>query len=250
MPLRYALRKSKPYRRSMSTTSRKKVVTKSRTPTRAFAQKVKQIIYKSAETKEALYCDTTSVNLYHNVSNRLVGNLMFTKQGVTDTPGGTPGVSVPTNLVRIGDEIQPISLDIYLQFRQPVDRPNVTYKLFILKFPGQIVPPTFLPLKTITGNAMLDPVDTEKCSIVKIKYFKHMDNYWAGTNSTSKEVNFFRQLKLTFPKTKYRYAGDDLSLGGSYNLGMYIVSYDTLGSLISDNIASVQWSTQLKFKDM
>lgn len=247
MPYRKYARRSKP---AAKAATRKRVVTKSRTPTREFTKKVKQILYRSAETKEAMYTDTSSVSLYHNVSNRISGNLMFTRQGTTDNPGGVAGTTLPTNLVRIGDEIQPISLDLYLQFRQPSDRPNVTFKVFILKFPGNAVPPTFIPFKSITGNVMLDPIDTEKCSIVRIKQFKHMDNYYSGAGTTPKETNFFKFMRLTFPKTKYKYGGDDLSLGHSYNLAMYVACYDTLGTLISDNIASFQWSSVLKFKDL
>lgn len=226
--------------------STKKPASKKRAPNKSFASKVKSIIYKVAETKEAVTTNEPGTQLYHNITNRIAGNIIIAYQGVGDTQSAT----LTGNTSRIGDEIQPISLTLYLQFRQPADRPNVTFKVFILKFKGSAVLPTFVPFKQITNNVMIDPVDTEKCSVVMERTFKMPDNYWAGTLATSKEACFFRKMYIKMPKTSFRYSGDNSVAGRDYNLGLYVTAYDTMGTLSTDNIGTFQYSSFLKFKDV
>jgi len=214
--------------------------------TPAFRKAVKAVVYKVAETKQAVITNNSGVNVYHNVSDRLLTNLMAVSQGVNDTLG----TSVALNTNRIGDVIQPVSATLYFQFRQPADRPNVSFKIFVLKFGGGAVPPTSLPTKTITNNLMIDPVDTERCSVVKIKTFKSPDNYWAGTFASSKETNFFKIMHIKFPKTNYYYLGDNSGQGKFWNYAVYSVAYDTQGTLITDNIGSLVFNAVLNFKDV
>lgn len=213
---------------------------------RTMVSKVKSILYKIAETKQAALTNQPGTAVYHNISDRLVSNLMAVSQGVNDTLSATAS----SNTNRIGDAIQPISSTIYLQFRQPADRPNVTWRIFILKFGGGAVPPTSLPSKNITGNLMIDPVDTERCSVVKIRTFKAPDNYWTGTLAASKEFCFFRKLHIRYPKRKYNFLADNSGQGKFWNYAMYSAAYDTTGTLITDNIGTVQFNSILNFKDL
>lgn len=223
----------------------KKVYKRSSMP-KNFVNKVKSIIYKNAETKQSLLTNGVGTTVLHNVSDRLVSNLMAVQQGVADTLGTTPAL----NVNRIGDEIQPLGATLYFQFRQPADRPNVTWKIFVLKFGGGAVPPTLLPTKTITNNLLIDPVDTERCSVVSIKTFKHMDNYWTGTTAASKEINFFRKMHIRFPKMRYRFLGDNSGQGKFWNYAVYSVAYDTQGTLITDSLGTIIFNSVLSFKDM
>lgn len=234
------------YVRKSKKVSKPKVVTKARTATRAFAKKVKQVIYRTAETKESILTNEPGTQLYHNITNRIAGNLLIAYQGVGDVQSAT----LTGNQSRIGDEVQPISLEMFFQFRQPADRPNVTFKVFVLKFKGSSTLPTFVPFKQITNNVVLDPVDTEKCSVMMERTYKLPDNYWAGTTGTSKEANFFRKAYLKLPKTNYRYSGDNSVAGRDYNIGLYVTAYDTMGSLSTDNIATFQYNSIFKFKDV
>lgn len=219
-------------------------VLKPKRPT--MVSKVKSVLYRMAETKQAIQTNNAGTTVLHNVSDRLVSNLMAVSQGVNDTLGTT--VALNTN--RIGDEIQPISSTIYLQFRQPADRPNVTWKIFILKFGGGAVPPTSLPTKTITNNLVIDPIDTERCSVVKVRTYKYNDNYWQGSSGLSKETNFFRKIHIRYPKRKYKFLGDNSGQGKFWNYAVYSVAYDTQGTLITDNIGTVIFNSVLNFKDI
>lgn len=210
---------------------------------------VKRLIHGNMETKEAWHTVLSPVQLYHNATDRLISNIFACSQGTSDTPGGTAGTTLPTNLVRIGDEISPVSSTLYLQFRQPVDRPNVTYKVFVLKFSGGVLPPTSVPFKEVSLNNILNPVDEERCSIVKIKSFKYGPTYWTGTSGGSKEVSFFRTMRIKVPRGKYTYLADNSGQGKKFNIAVYVVAYDTMGTLISDNIGTCQFTHVLQFKD-
>lgn len=213
---------------------------------REVATIAKKAVLRIAETKEAVCTNEPGTQLYHNITNRIAGNLIVAYQGVTDTQSAT----LTSNTSRIGDEIQPVSLTLYFQFRQPADRPNVTFKVFVLKFWGSTPLPTFVPFKQITSNAMIDPVDNEKCSVVMQRTYKLPDNYWAGTLATSKEACFFRKAYIKLPRKPYKYSGDNSVAGKNYNLGLYVVAYDTMGTLVTDNIGTFQYNSFLKFKDI
>jgi hypothetical protein len=179
--------------------------------------------------------------MFHNVSQRFGGNLLQTTQGITDD--GT----VVSN--RIGDTITPVGLKFLFQFRQPADRPNVNWKVWILKVKGNPSLTLYVPVKSITGNLMLDPIDTEKAVVMKVLNFKYNDNYWAGTLATSKETNFFRQCWIPLPRRPYVYSADNATAGRDYQVLMYAAAYDTTGSLITDNIGTIAVDVLHYFKD-
>jgi len=51
----------------------------------------------------------------------------------------------------------------------------LTFKVWIVKTPGNNNAPVFVPVKSITGNLMLDPIDTEKATTVKVFTHKVKD---------------------------------------------------------------------------
>lgn len=200
---------------------------------------IKSVSLKQSETKMAT-TDSTALSVLHNVSLRVRENLFSTGQGITD------GLSVNN---RIGDTVIPIGVKLYMTFRQPADRPNVTFKVWILKTYGNVLPPVFVPVKGITGNLMMDPIDTEKATIVKVITVKAPDNYFNGTVGNSKEMTFFRKLWIPCARTPYVYGQDGGPLGKKWQMAMYVTAYDTFGSLITDIIGGFACSQSFYFKD-
>lgn len=200
---------------------------------------IKNVSLKQAETKMATYNSITSA--YHNVSFRYGGNLFGTAQGITDTTGA---------FNRIGDTVTPIGLKLYMQFRQPPDRPNVSWRIWVMKIIGNPSLPSSVPMKSVTGNLLLDPIDTEKCKLIRTYNFKSPDNYWAGTTGTSKDVDFFRKAWIPFRRTPYVYSGDNLDTGRDFQVCMFVACYDSTGTLVSDNIGTFQCTNVFYFKDM
>lgn len=230
------------------TTSKKKAVT-SRDKMRKYAKKrqtvarsslvkmIRNVSAQQVETKMVTY--NSALAIYHNLSSRYGGNLLGTVQGIADATGAS---------ARIGDTINLRGLKFLMQFRQPADRPNVNWKVWIIKVKGNPSTPASVPVKAITGNLMLDPIDTEKCVLIRQLTFKHPDNYWQGTAGTSKETCFFRKVWLPL-RGKYVYSGDNADTGRDYQIYMFVTAYDTTGSLITDNIGTFQCSNMLYFKD-
>jgi len=200
---------------------------------------IKSVTLKQQETKLALQ-DTTIISQFHNISSLARNNLFATTQGITD------GLGVAN---RIGDTVTPIGVKLYMAFRQPSDRPNVTWKIWIVKHWGNTTAPSSVPVKAITGNLLLDPLDTEKATAVVIRTFKHPDNYYNGTLGNSKETCFFKKLWIPCSKVPYVYGQDGSNTGKRFQMSMYVTAYDTLGSLITDQIGSYEVSTSFYFKD-
>jgi len=207
--------------------------------TRSIVKLIKNVTLKTQETKTA-YQTTTIISQFHNLSLLARVNLMSTTQGITD------GLSVAN---RLGDTVTPIGVKLYMGFRQASDRPNVTWKVWIVKHWGSTTPPSSVPVKAITGNLLLDPIDTEKCSAVLVKTFKNPDNYFNGTLGNSRETCFFKKLWIPLPRVPYVYGQDGGNSGKKYQLSMYVTAYDTLGTLITDQLGSFEISSMFYFKD-
>jgi len=99
----------------------------------------------------------------HNVSRRYTNNLLGTSQGVSDVTGN-----------RIGDQITLGGVKKYPWFLQQTDRPNVTFKIWVVKGRTGLVNTVLFPLKQITGIVVMDPLDTEKCKSVAVQTCKFL----------------------------------------------------------------------------
>jgi len=202
---------------------------------------IKKVSLGTQETKHVIRNLLSFSPILHNSYNRVVSNLLYTEQGVQDS-----GIAFDN---RIGDSITPVGVKLYLQFSQPVDRPNVTFRLTVVKFHGSAAPPLTIPVTGISGNNLLDPIDTEKCSVVKVFNFKAKENYWAGTSGTSKQITNFMTLWIPLPKKAYVYGSDGNTQGKMFQLSVGVAAYDTFGTLGTDVIGYISLQSQLYFKD-
>lgn len=216
-----------------------------KTNNKSLVSLIKKVCLKEQETKVATYNNTVGVNDYiinHNLSTRITQNTLFTLQGITDA---TPGFSN-----RLGDEVTPLGIKFYFQFKQYADRPNVTWRIWLVRVPGgQSMVSSTVPVRAVTGNLMMDPIDTERCKLVKQWTYKMGENYWQGTTGTSKEMNFFRSAYVRLPKTTYKYGSDNSGYSNKYNYPIYVSAYDSTGSLITDSLGVFNYSHEFFFKD-
>jgi hypothetical protein len=123
-------------KRSFRRTFRKRARTRSR-PT--LKKKITQILNKKTETK---YFDVGSENqqLYHNIGY----------SAATPTPGSNPKSLIDffdpwadialgtTRFSRIGDKIQPVGMKIKLWMANKADRPNLMYRIMVVRMPKSI----------------------------------------------------------------------------------------------------------------
>lgn len=203
------------------------------------AKIAKRVSLRQAETKHHTV-NYGNYALYHNVSRRVDTNLLSVQQGTGDTGNNS----------RIGDEVIPVGVKLYLQFEQMIDRPNVQFKVWVLKGrEGEFG--SSVPLKIISGNNLMDPIDTEKCSVVKSMYFKFNQNNIVhdGDVAVNKRVVNCRKVWIPLKRSKYTYEGDNNSNGKWWNMPLYVCAYDASNTLVTDHISNLHIASEFFFKD-
>lgn len=229
-------------------TYKKKRAYKKKTYGPKFVKAVRAIAMGTQETKSAVNFNN-NVDHYHNGGvlhtgqpGLMLANLLATQQGISD--------NINSNKNRIGDCIMPIGVKLLFQIRQFSDRPNVSYKVWIVKHTSSVSPAS-LGLSNVTNNLMLDSVDTERADAKLIKVFRPPSgmSLWTGEPSTSKEVCYHRKIWMRLPRSQYSYNSDGATAGKNYNLALYIGAYDTSGTLLTDVVCQSSVTAVLYFKD-
>lgn len=241
------------YRKGMKKTKRT-YRRKGRNLKRAYIAKVaRQTLMKVAETKVS---ETASENnqLYHNSLFKCENNPLYTTQGTTD--GDTQG----TAQQRVGDMVQGIKLWWRVMLFNKEDRPNLHYRFLVVRQQtdrtGSYNPslPADFQLEALSGNGnlMFASSSQERATIVYDKTFTlNSPNGWVDGLDNHKEVSRIININYKIPKAHSKILYHD---GGSvpkrfiYNL--YIVPYDSYGTLTTDNIASFAYSRYFYFKDI
>ena len=231
-----------PYaRRYNKKTYKKRDFRKRSTLNSKIARIAKTVALRQAETKHRIntYNWTT---LMHNISHRMSGNILQTSQGVQD--GATNS--------RIGDEIILRGIKLNFLFRHFYDRPNITFKVWIVKGASTNLGSS-LPVKPGSmGTLLIDPVDTQKVTVLANKTFKYNHGNYTkqdGDVAVSKEITYVRKLWIPFKNQKYSYDNNNGYHGKYYSVGVYVAAYDTYGTLLTDQIGSFAATGEIFFKD-
>lgn len=213
-----------------------------------FVKAVRAIAMGTQETKSAVNFNVNADH-YHNGGalhtgqpGLMIANLLATQQGISD--------NINSNKNRIGDCILPVGVKLLFQIRQFTDRPNVNYKVWIVRHTSSVSPAS-LGMSGVTGNLMLDSVDTERADAKLIKVFRPPQgmSLWTGEPSTSKEVCYHRKIWMPLPRSQYSYNSDGSTAGKEYNLALYVGAYDTSGTLLTDVVCQSSVTSVLYFKD-
>jgi len=222
---------------------------------------VKRILNKSTETK---YYDIATENqqIYHNKG--CSGGAAITSTQWSDPTFFNPWSDIPAGTGRanrIGDKITPLSMNLRIWLATKQDRPNVMFRIIICRMPKSIgtVYTTSANVNIFqdaqlgsTGNTMVMPVDHDK----GIKpYYDRTFNVQVGFSATvgasvGKECHKLIKLKI-----KRKNANSIVFDSASQNivnspLSMYVLPYDSYGTLITDNIASYSFHARMYYKDM
>lgn len=154
---------------------------------------------------------------------------------------------------RIGDQITPVGAKYRLWISNKLDRPNVMYRILLCSVKrvsaGVVTTTTNLnPMTSIVNNGMICPVDMEKVSRVYYDKIIKLNTPWGGV---APQKEFSRQIKIWLGRRRGGRPIKFDALGQIMNnpLFMYVIPYDTYGSLITDNIASMAYTARLYFKD-
>lgn len=154
-------KKSKPLKAAkFSKTKRDALVKKMR-------QVAKSVVNRNIETKQATRTSVDGVEIFHNNFTTLEnGTLLATAQGVTDTHAEN------TISNRIGDEVNLRGVSIKLMAELNERYSDVTHRLMVIKCARGDTPTRASLFNGLTGNKMLDTVNTERYTIIAQKWFK------------------------------------------------------------------------------
>lgn len=203
---------------------------------------IKNQILKTAESK---FVNVTfgKTELYHNTLHGALINdtTCMPSQGLGDG-------------YRIGDEIQVGGFYLRMLCGQKYDRPNCTWKHFVIKVPkGASVTYATIFDNTI-GNVLLDNVNKDKAQVLYQKVSKPrtgsllVDNGDSNYALQSKEFTF--PLKIWIPYRKiYKFQADAGTAHTDGDIYLITLVYDAYGTLQSDNLAYQQLTTTMYFKD-
>lgn len=242
------IRKRGPARRKAAA-SRK--IGMSKPATRALVSLIKKTVMKQAETKRA-QASLVIAPMYHNTPYVPATNLLFCPATTT-----IPGLMD----TREGDEIQAIGISFRFLFMTYADRPNVTFKIWVIKTPAYdasrgVFPYTYNTwFDARTSQFVLDEINKENISVVKQMTFKPpVSDTSQESGAALHETSFARKMYVKLNrKIKYQDAGVSANPPESnpkdYTYQLLVAAYDTYTTLPTDLAGKMLFQHTLHFKD-
>lgn len=215
---------------------------------------------KTAETKNYRIANENQ-QLYHNTGTTgyaFVGPILFNPWRYI--PLGT------NHHQRVGDTITPRGMSLRLWMANKLDRPNILYRVMVLVMPksynGIAVTSGSLDIGATfqngaNGNYITMPIDTEKgIKVLYDKVFRNEAGFSAVPSTTALgdqnplECHIFKKLWIKRKRSNnimFDTAGVEIV---NKPLNIYVIPYDSYGTLTTDNIASCAWTATLYYKDV
>lgn len=217
-----------------------------------FATKVRRIVSKTQETK-FIEAGEENVQLYHDYGpTGSYGGILYDPWSTI-----TKGTGVSN---RVGDQIMPVGMKFKLWLANKQDRPNIQYRVIVASVKrvqgGAVVTKNNLyPLVPTVNNTLICNMDMEKVSRV---YYDRVHKIEMGFSQTVTNVanpwsgrEAHKTIKLWIGKRrgaraiKYNANGEIMNNG----LMVWVIPYDSYGTLTTDNISSCAYTYRLYFKD-
>jgi hypothetical protein len=206
---------------------------------------VKQQMNKVIEMKHADYqFEPFAINgLYHNTWYLMETDPLTLLQGVQDSENLNP----PN---RLGDTVYTKGIKYNCMFYNFNDRPNLAYRILILLVKPDtpsIINPCLHP-QLISNICM--PVDYENSRIKKVLYdkvFTFNNNTAIPGSTVIRDTKWHWEHYIKLNKvTQYE---DGNNSARNYTVNMWVVAYDTVSALSSDNIARFTYSRRHYYQD-
>lgn len=227
------VRKSTRFMRKKPTTNQSKLV-----------RLIKSITTKQMETKTRNVC-LGKTELYHNTYTNL-GNpfaLSYPTEGTGDDE-------------RIGDSILQRGIKFRMLIGQKKDRPNVSFKIWLLQVPKGQAFTTGQLFENTCGNVLLDSTNPDRVKVIfhrtlKKNYPNAFERGSSGSGQyASGEITYPYSFYLRRPKKITFTADNGIDPGYSdYDYFLTIACFDAYGTLLTDNISYVQTFCKYYYKD-
>jgi len=213
---------------------------------------IKKTIMRVAETKKDQR-PLTVVTLLHNTPTIIGTNVLHCQGAATTAPG-----LVDT---RVGDSIQAVGISFRFLFMTYSDRPNVTFKVWVIKTPAYdtsrgVFPYTYNTwFDARTSQWIMDEINKENVTVIKQLMFKPpVSDTSQEVGASLHETSFARKMYVPLNKTIV-YQDSGVSSAASINepkqyaYQLMAAAYDTYGTLITDFAGKMLVQHTLHFKD-
>lgn len=211
------------------------------------AKAVKQIVRKQMsaviESKVSDYSaePIPAAAYYHNTPYIHDTDMFFMAQGVRDEM-----LNIPQN--RIGDSIYVKNIQMALMITNYSTRPNLCYRITILKVKDIAVSLSNPYGHPQCGNLIMAPINTETSGLLGVVYdktFSALAYQTANAGDQDKKFIWRHNLKVN-KKVTY----DNSSLAAShFTYRLYVTCYDTQSTLILTNVARFTYMRRTHFLD-
>jgi len=221
--------------------------------TKATVALIKKTVMKVAETKQYM-TPMNVVTLFHNQPTMISTNLTVTQT----TPTTNQSYADP----RIGDSVQALGIKFKFLFMTYSDRPNVTFRVWVIKTPAYspvtgIYPYTYATwFESRTAQWVLDDINRQNVSVVKQLTFKPpVSDTSQEANAALHETSYVRSMYVPLNKTiKYQDEGASTLPTGTHSKGsayqLLVAAYDTYGTLVTDLAGKLLIQHTFLFKDL
>jgi hypothetical protein len=138
----------------------------------------KNVFMKNVESKRAVHTSTDGLEVAHNNYITMDGNMLETTQGVKD-----PMANALES--RIGDQINLKGVSIKFMVELNERYADVTFRMFVVKCAKGDAPTDGTLFTGLSGNKMIDTINSERFTVIKSKTFKIVANNFGVDASTS-----------------------------------------------------------------
>lgn len=223
-----------------SRTFKRKGIKRSAAPNRRrLTNLIKSVVMRKAEPK-VKRANFGKMELYHNTFQVGGGVMLLNDATLMPTQG-------PGDNQRIGDQINVTGIKIKSLFGQKGDRPNVSFRYFVLQAPKGVSPTYANFFINITGNILLDDPNTDIVKVLKTGIMRPNE---AGLSATGNdEYTFAKRWWLPYKKLIKFGPADAATTHNDNDMYLIVMPYDAFGSLGTDNIAYMQASVEIYYKD-
>jgi len=126
---------------------------------------VRRQLAMNIETKQAVFTSPDGTEIAHNNFITLTSKLLKTTQGVQDPQANNV-------LCRIGDKVNLRGVSIKMMVELNERYSDVTFRLLVVKCARGDTPTRSTLFSGISGNKMIDTLETERYSVIAQKWFK------------------------------------------------------------------------------
>lgn len=150
----------------------------------------------------------------------------------------------------VGEEIFLRNLHVKLQFNSKQDRPQVMFRVLLLRVPADKNTTAISDLFEGSSNAMISMPNVSEVKILAEKTVRMSGTshwtYASGSTVVQKDMAQSCELSCSLGSLKTRY---DAGLPKFFNVRLAVVAFDAHTTLTSDVVADFEFTSRVFFKD-